>query len=175
MDVMKRKVEVVEHNEDWKNKFNKEAERIKKALGRNITNIYHIGSTSIPNIKAKPIIDILVSVNNIDKVDNHNKAMEDLEYEAMGEFGIKGRRYFRKGGNNRTYHVHIFHKENNELDRHINFRDYMIAHPEDAKKYSELKESLAKKYTYNIEKYIEGKDSFIKSIDQKAKEWKKGI
>ncbi|RKD30022.1 GrpB family protein [Thermohalobacter berrensis] len=167
-----RKVEVVSYNSDWENKFKEEAKEIEKVLRDILINIYHIGSTAIPNIKAKPVIDILVEVEDIDKVDKYNQGMEKLGYEPMGEYGIPKRRFFIKGGNNRTHHVHIFQRGNEEIERHINFKEYMIAHPNEAEKYSKLKEELSKKYKYDIESYVEGKSKFIREIDKKAKLWK---
>lgn len=163
-----RKVEVVPYKAEWQMLFQEESQKIKEVLGEEVVNVYHIGSTSIPNMHAKPVIDLMVEVVSIDKIDEYNEAMEQLGYEARGENGIPKRRFFSKGGNNRTHHVHIFEEGNPEIARHIAFRDYMIAHPEEAQIYSQLKKSLAKQYPYNIEQYIEGKDSYIKSIDEKA-------
>ncbi len=167
-----RKIEVVEHNENWSKKYQEEAKKITAILGGNIINIHHIGSTAIPSIKAKPVIDILVEVKNIEKIDEYNDQMASLGYEAMGESGIEGRRFFRKGGNNRTHHVHVFQAGSEEIERHINFRDYMTAHPDEAMQYSQLKDRVAKEYTYDIQGYMAGKNSFIKEIDKKAKAWK---
>lgn len=165
----RRIIEVISHNPDWKRKYREEASKIKVIFEEIFVDIYHIGSTAVPIIKAKPIIDILVEVSNINKVDSYNRSMGKLEYEALGEYGIPGRRFFQKGGNNRTHHVHIFQTENSEIKRHIAFRDYLISHPKVARKYSLLKEKLAEKYRYGIDKYQEGKDSFIKKIDRLAK------
>jgi len=100
-----KKVEVVPHNPRWRNAFEAEAKHIGAALGENVVAIHHIGSTAIPDIYAKPVIDLLVEVENITEVDERSSAMEALGYEAMGEFGIPGRRYFRKnnGEGIRTY------------------------------------------------------------------------
>lgn len=165
-DENKRIVEIVSYNPIWKQKFKEESDKIKKIFEEIFVDIHHIGSTTIPTIKAKPIIDILVEVEDINKVDRYNKQMVKLGYVALGEYGIPKRRFFQKGGNNRTHHVHIFQTGNTEIKRHIDFRDYLISHPADAKKYSLLKEKLAKKYRYDIDKYQEGKDSFIKKIDK---------
>ena len=162
-----RKVEVVPYKEEWVTMFEEESRKIKGVLGKEVINVYHIGSTAIPNIHAKPVIDLMVEVVDINKVDLYNHEMEQLGYEACGENGIPKRRFFRKGGNNRTHHVHIFEQDNPEIARHIAFRDYMIQHPNEAHKYSQLKLSLAKQFPDNIDQYIEGKDSYIKSIDEK--------
>jgi len=165
-DKNKRRVEIVSHNPIWERKFKEEAKKIKKIFEEIFVDIYHIGSTAVPTIKAKPIIDILAEVKDINKVDSYNKQMEKLGYVALGEYGIPKRRFFQKGGNKRTHHVHIFEKGSPQIKRHIDFRDYLISHPKVAKEYSLLKEKLAKKYRYDIDKYQEGKEIFIKKIDK---------
>jgi GrpB-like predicted nucleotidyltransferase (UPF0157 family) len=179
---MTRKVEVVPHNPNWRSAFETESPQIAVALGENVVVIHHIGSTSIKTIHAKPIIDILVEVRSIDKVDERNSAMRSLGYECMGEFGISDRRFFLK--NNavgiRTHHIHVFEVDSAQIERHLAFRDYLNVHPEDAQKYSELKQELAQKYPHDIEGYMDGKDGFIKEIDslqerlrqRKAAEWR---
>jgi GrpB-like predicted nucleotidyltransferase (UPF0157 family) len=164
----KRIIEVVSHNPKWEQKFKEEANKIKKIFEEIFIDIYHIGSTAIPAIKAKPIIDIMVEVKDINKVNRYNKQMEKLGYVALGEYGIPKRRFFQKGGNKRTHHVHIFEKGSPQINRHIDFRDYLILHPNIAEEYSRLKEKLSKKYRYDIDKYQEGKESFMKKIDKLA-------
>jgi len=170
-----RKVEVVPHNPKWQNLFEIEQSAIAQILHSNLVEIHHIGSTSIPNIYAKPIIDLLVAVKDLDRVDRQNSLMENLGYQAMGEFGISERRYFRKDNSSgiRTHHVHIFEIHSPQIKRHLAFRDYLIAHPAEAKQYSDLKQKLAKAYPHNIESYMDGKDAFIKDIDRKAIQYNK--
>jgi GrpB-like predicted nucleotidyltransferase (UPF0157 family) len=100
--------------------------------------------------------------------------MQALGYEVMGEFGILGRRFFRKDNEAgiRTHHIHTFEASSAQVERHLAFRDYMRIHAEDAQKYSELKQELAKKYPNDIEGYMDGKDEFIKEMDKKSVEWK---
>ncbi|TAE61088.1 MAG: GrpB family protein [Nostocales cyanobacterium] len=169
------KVEVFPHNPNWKNEFFEEAQKMKIALDENLIAVYHIGSTAIEGIHAKPIIDILLEVKDINKIDQQSVQLELLGYENMGEFGIPKRRYFRKHNQAgiRTHHLHAFEVGSVQIERHLAFRDYMISHPEDAHKYSHLKCELAKKYPHDINSYMDGKDSFIQEIDKKAKEWKK--
>ncbi|MBE4910379.1 GrpB family protein [Bacillus luteolus] len=167
-----RKVEVSSYNENWSQDYQREAERIRAIFAPIILDIYHIGSTSVPGLSAKPVIDILVEVSLLEKVDNFNQDMEQLGYEARGENGIPRRRYFQKGGDNRTHHVHIFEKGNTEIERHVIFRDYLINHPQEANRYGSLKEELAEKFPYDIEKYISGKDPIVKELDEKAKQWR---
>ncbi|MTI46706.1 MAG: GrpB family protein [Firmicutes bacterium] len=167
-----RKIEVVNYSSDWKKIYNEESKKINEIMGYIINESHHIGSTSIPGIKAKPVIDILIIVEDIKEIDKYDLQMKELGYVPKGEYGIKGRRFFMKGGNNRTHHVHIYEVGNEEIERHINFKDYLISHPDKAKQYSELKEKLAQEHTYDIDGYIEGKSKFIKEIDKKAKVWK---
>jgi GrpB-like predicted nucleotidyltransferase (UPF0157 family) len=168
------KVEVVPHDPTWRGAFETESKQIALALMENVVAIHHIGSTAIPQIHAKPIIDMLVEVKDITKVDTQTSAMEALGYEAMGEFGISGRRFFRKGNEAgiRTHHLHGFEVNSAQIERHLAFRDYMISHPEDAQQYSELKRELANKYHDNIQGYMDGKDAFIKAMDMKAAKWR---
>jgi GrpB-like predicted nucleotidyltransferase (UPF0157 family) len=168
------KVEVLPHNLIWRSKFEDEKKLIAPVFANNLVTIDHIGSTAIPHIYAKPIIDILVEVNDISKVDELCSAMTALSYEVMGEFGIPGRRYFRKDDvtGTRTHHVHTFEVGSLAVKRHLAFRDYMIAHPETAQRYSELKRQLAKQYPNDINGYMDGKDGFIKEIEKKALIWK---
>ncbi|MDY6941328.1 MAG: GrpB family protein [Cyanobacteriota bacterium] len=172
-----RKVEVVPHNRAWQDAFETEARQIAHTLGKNVSAIHHMGSTSIRDIYAKPIIDLLVAVRDITQVDSCNKAMESLGYETMGEYGIPDRRYFRKDDRHgtRTHHVHVFEVGSAQIDRHLHFRDYMRTHPEDARKYSDLKRQLARKYPQDIESYMDGKDDFIKEMDKKAAIWHKSL
>ena len=169
----KRRVGIVSYNPNWKEIYKEESKKIKNVLSDIIVDIHHIGSTAIPGIKAKPVIDILVEVKDIEAVGRYNNKMEELGYEVMGEHGIPKRRFFRKGGNKRTHHIHIFQVGNEEIERYINFKEYLIAHPDKAWEYSKLKEKLANKYTYDVENYTNGKSDFIKEIDRKAKlRWK---
>lgn len=169
--MLKRKVEVVPYNQDWPDQFSEEVTSLQSIFQDIWINAYHIGSTSIKNISAKPIIDILIEVKNIEEVDQFNEKMEERGYVARGENEIPGRRYFHKGTINRTHHVHIFEMGHSEIKRHLNFRDYLNTHPKDAQAYSNLKEQLARQFPYDIESYINGKDSLIKEIDKKAEQW----
>ena len=169
------KVVVVPHDPSWSGRYEVESGRIARALGPNAVAVHHIGSTAIPNIYAKPIIDMLVEVGDIDQVGARNPAMEALGYEAMGEFGIEGRRYFRKDNEAgiRTHQAHIFMCGSPQIERHLDFRDFLLEHPEWAERYSELKRRLAKVHSDDIEGYMDGKDPFIKEVGRRAATWRK--
>lgn len=122
---MQEKVEVVPYDPSWPELFAAEAKRIREALGPNCTLIHHIGSTSVPGLSAKPIIDILPVVRDILEVDRVTEAMERLGYEAKGENGIAFRRFFEKGKKVRTHNVHVYEEGDPEIDRYLRFRDWM--------------------------------------------------
>ena len=169
-----RKVEVVPHDPRWRDAFEAEAKHVAAALGENVVAVHHIGSTAIPNIYAKPIVDLLVEAGDIAEVDGRSSSMESLGYEVMGEYGIPGRRYFRKDNEEgiRTHHIHAFKAGSAEGERHLAFRDYMNAHPLEAQRYSELKRRLAKEHPQSLDRYMDGKDGFIKEMERRAARWR---
>jgi GrpB-like predicted nucleotidyltransferase (UPF0157 family) len=169
---MPMKVRVVEYNPNWPDMFAEEAANLARVLGKHVVAIHHIGSTSVVGLKAKPIIDILPIVTDITIVDKLKPKIEALGYEGLGENGLPGRRYFRKGGDSRTHQVHIYGVENKtEIERHLAFRDYLRAHPKIAHEYGELKSRLALLYAEDIESYMNGKDAFVKSVERLALAW----
>lgn len=169
-----RNIEVVDYNPQWIKEFKKESKKIKAVLGKNCIGVYHIGSTAVKGLKAKPIIDMMPVVKDISLVDEHNRELEELGYECMGEYGIPGRRFFVKGGDNRTHHIHVFEKTNHEeIERHLAVCGYLNSHPDIAKQYGELKASLAEEFTYDNDGYCNGKDAFVKNLEKKALSWKK--
>ncbi|HHL2052078.1 TPA: GrpB family protein, partial [Legionella pneumophila] len=161
-------IKVVSYDSNWPVQFEQEAERIKKALGSNCIEIHHIGSTSVPDLVAKPVIDMIPVVLDISKVDGANAAIRALGYEAKGEYGIPFRRYFQKGDNRLTHHAHVFELGNPEIERHLKFRDWMRMHPKDREAYARLKQELARRYSDDITAYCLGKEDFIATIDKKA-------
>ncbi|MGE8077393.1 GrpB family protein [Peribacillus loiseleuriae] len=170
-----RKVEVKPYNETWFSMFEEEANELHEIFGPEIIEIHHIGSTSVNGLQAKPIIDIMPVVRDINRIDEFNTAMYTIGYESKGENGIFGRRYFQKGGDNRTHHVHIYELDNPEIERHLAFRDYLRVHPDGAKKYGDLKEELSQRFPYEIESYIKGKDQLALEIERKAVAWYRSL
>lgn len=161
---MNKNIEISTYNPNWPHVYEVEADRIKRALGNLLISIHHIGSTSVANLEAKPIIDIMPImpiVSDISALDKATKRMEALGYEAKGEYGIPFRRYFHKVG----FHVHVFDKISSETQRHLLFRNWMRDHSDDRPQYAKLKQNLALSYPDDINQYMLGKDSFIRNID----------
>ncbi len=169
-----RKIEIVEYDKNWPELFQKESDLIIEIFKDEIVKIYHIGSTSVPGLKAKPIIDMMPVVKDIENIDKYNEKMKNLGYEARGEYGIKGRRFFLKGGDDRTHHVHMFQYDNTEaIQRHLAVRDYLRSHKEAVEDYAKIKKEAAEKYPHDINGYCDYKDKFVKDLEKKALEWMK--
>lgn len=172
---MAQHVKVTEYDPAWPEMFRKEAQIIRGILGDNCVEIYHIGSTAVPGLAAKPIIDIMPVVNDLAAVDAAAAAFEKAGYEYMGEFGIAGRRYLRKGGDERTHQIHIFSRhDDTNIRRHLAMRDYLRAHEAERREYGILKKRLAEKYPYDIDGYCDGKDAFVSAMETKALAWQSG-
>lgn len=165
---MKKTIEIVSYDPNWPSLFQEEAVCLKEALGDNCLDIHHIGSTAVSDLAAKPIIDIMPVVRDITLVDSCTLPMEALGYKAMGEHGIPFRRYFQKGAHLRTHNVHVYEQNNSEIERHLNFRNWMQSSPEDRERYVDLKKSLAARFPEDIFSYCLGKENFIAEIEEKT-------
>ena len=166
---MAQHVTVIEYDPAWPLEFEREASRIRGALGENCLEVYHIGSTAVPGLAAKPIIDIMPVVYSLEAVDALSAGFEALGYEYLGEFGIPGRRYMRRGGDERTHQVHVFSVlDTANITRHLAFRDYLCAHPDVCAEYAALKRALAGKYPFDIGAYCDGKEEFVKKHEAAA-------
>lgn len=161
-------IELAEYNAEWPALFKTAETEIKSILQDNCLEIHHIGSTAIPTIYAKPIIDVLPVVKDISLVDALNPQFEALGYVCMGEYGIPGRRYYWKSKIKRTHNIHLFEQGSPEILRHIAFKEFMLTHPDYAQAYSFIKRALAECFPSDIENYVKGKASFIQLIDYKT-------
>ena len=173
-----RIIEIVDYDPNWKNLYIDEEAKIKNIINDILISIHHIGSTSIENLKAKPIIDILVVVVDINKVDRYNDDFADIGYKAMGENGIAKRRFFMKdyiddnGIQKRFSHIHIFDINNKfDIERHLAFRDFLRANKNIAEEYVKIKLEALKNCNNDIELYCNYKDKFIKDTEQTALEF----
>lgn len=170
---MRKEVSLQSHDPIWAETYSAEARRILSVMGDNVRATHHIGSTAIPAMVAKPIIDMLIVVGDISRVDASSAEMRSLGYEVMGEYGIPTRRYFRKNGEGgqRLFHVHVYTQGNPEVARHLAFRDFLKAHPQWAEQYATLKLELASRYAHTPYDYQQGKSEFISQIDRLAAPW----
>jgi GrpB-like predicted nucleotidyltransferase (UPF0157 family) len=167
-----RDVELVPHNPEWSLLADEEAERIQECLSFEVIGIYHIGSTSVPGIKAKPILDFVLEVENLEDVIQSIGDLEGLGYVSKGEYGIPGRQFFTKDTHGeRSHHLHAFQTGHPDIERHLVFRDFLRANPEAAREYEKIKEKLAKRFPKASGSYTEAKSDFILSMDEVARYW----
>jgi GrpB-like predicted nucleotidyltransferase (UPF0157 family) len=154
-------IELRDPDPGWPEMFLKERALLMRSLGNIAISIDHIGSTAVPGLKAKPVIDIMVSVKELELGE-----VQGL-LEAMGYVHVPidemGRLFFRKGMP-RTHHLHIVEFGGEEREKHLRFRDRLIAHPEEAAEYAILKEKLAERYGHDRDAYCRGKEAFIQDI-----------
>jgi GrpB-like predicted nucleotidyltransferase (UPF0157 family) len=134
---------IAPYDPEWPKIFAQQAALIKTALGNNCIEVHHIGSTSVPGLAAKPKIDILAVVHNLEQI--NNAALEQLDFINGGE-GIPSGRYFSKK-TPYNIHVHIFAVNNQKIADFLNFRDWLCMHPEDARNYEAVKKQLATIHT----------------------------
>ena len=166
---MPQHITVLDYDAKWPQQYESERARLAEILKENGLAIYHIGSTAVPGLAAKPIIDIMAVVRNLEQVDAVAEKFLAIGYEYLGEFGIAGRRYLRKGGDERTHQVHIFQAEDwRNISRHLAFRDYMRTHEAACNDYANLKKNLAQQFPYDIDGYCDGKESFVREPEERA-------
>lgn len=170
---MGRTIEIIDYNSQWAELFEEEKSRILEVIGHIVVDIEHTGSTAVPGLGAKPIIDIMVAVTHLSDAEKCIEPLRSIGYEYVPEYeaSTPERRYFHKGHppKEQHYHLHMVDRTSDFWKRHLLFRDYLRSHPEVAQEYCELKKSLAIRYGLDREAYTIAKTSFIESIVAKAK------
>lgn len=159
---------VVAHDPQWANQFAQDRARLLDALRDFNVQIEHIGSTSVVGLAAKPIIDIMIIVENETDALRSITPIVRLGCICFGEHGVEGRVYFRDEKPS-TRHLHLYVQDNPEIERHLNFRDYLRVHPDTAQQYAELKYALAEKFRNDRPGYTEAKTEFIRGIEARAR------
>jgi len=160
------RIEIVEHQADWRQAFRQESERLLSAVGNVAVKIEHIGSTAIPGLAAKPVLDMMLGFYSIEDAQRLVNLIEGLGYDYLGEFGIAGRFFFvYRSGDKSKIHLHGFILDSDDWRRHLYFRNVLRSNPELVAQYHRLKQALAKKYHSNRMAYSKGKSAFIKKIE----------
>ena len=164
-------ISVVPYDERWPQQFLAEKSLIIEAIPVDNMVIHHIGSTSVKGLAAKLIIDILLEIERVEKLDRYQKEFEEIGYEFKGEYGLPRRRFFQKCGDKRSHQIHAFDLGSPEARRHLAFRDYLIAHKDVAKEYEKLKYFAAKECANDIEAYSDIKNDFVAHHERIALAW----
>jgi len=163
-------IEIAAYDPAWPGAYERERAAILEALGDLVFAIEHVGSTSVPGLGAKPIIDIMVGLRELADHARCVAPLRFLGYEHKGEFGIPGRHYFRKPVRGpRRHQLHMVEHGRDFWVRHLLFRDYLRRHPDEAAAYQRLKVGLAARFGTDVEGYTEAKREFIQSALVKAR------
>ncbi|MBQ4638174.1 MAG: GrpB family protein [Clostridia bacterium] len=160
------KVIVLPYDEAWKADFEKIKSELESAVGDLITGIEHVGSTSVEGLSAKPCIDIDVIIKDYSVFDLLVSRLALIGYIHEGDLGIKDREAFKYTDKPhlQKHHLYVCPEHSRELSRHIAFRDFLRSDPEAVKKYSIVKETAARLFPDDIDKYIEYKSPCIKEL-----------
>ncbi|MBE0636487.1 GrpB family protein [Candidatus Bipolaricaulota bacterium] len=168
---MSRRMTIAKYSEQWPLQAESEILLLRRALGGEMLDAHHIGSTAVPGLAAKPVIDILLVVQSTDRLDERDDAMKSMGYLPRREMGIVGRRYYVKGGDRRTHHVHAFAFGDSHIEAHLAFRDYLREHPSIAADYARIKCEAARRFEENPEGYVAYKHDFVERAVADALHW----
>ena len=153
-------VVVVGYDSQWPSLFEQESRRVAGALGEAVVAVEHIGSTAVPGLAAKPVVDMLAGLRTL--------ALPTGAVDAMDELG------FRKG-RPRTHHVHAVLVGSDLWDRHLAFRDYLRARADEADDYAEFKRRLVHDVDGDRDRYVDGKEAYAAALERRARSWKRGL
>jgi GrpB-like predicted nucleotidyltransferase (UPF0157 family) len=173
------KVFIAPYDPNWPKLFEQEKARLADALGEHFVDIQHIGSTSVPGLGAKPILDIMIAVRTLAEADQFCiQPIVDLGYEYVKAFEAETphRRYFRKENADgvRTHHIHLVEINSQWWVDHLLFRDYLRANPKARRAYEAHKRQLAEREWRVSNDYAEAKTEFILKMVGEARRWKEG-
>ncbi|HWQ65891.1 MAG TPA: GrpB family protein [Methanospirillum sp.] len=164
----RREIRIEAPNPQWQVGFEEIRNMIDRYIGDLVIRIEHVGSTAVPHLAAKPIIDLDVVIEGMDLLPEIIERLHAAGFEHEGDLGIAGREAFRRMYDDgcMPYHLYVCPKDGEELHRHILFRDHLRAHPDSREAYARLKRELSDADPHDIDKYCEGKGVFIRGILQ---------
>ncbi|MFS0871970.1 GrpB family protein [Paenibacillus xylanilyticus] len=172
---MEEQWRIAKYDSAWGPLFHETGLKLREALGEKALRIDHVGSTSIVGMDAKPIIDIQVSVLNLENVRSFQPGIEKVGFVFREDNPDQSKRYFREAPGNRRTHVHVRQAGSFSEQMTLLFRDYLRKHPLDCVKYAEEKYRLMGLYKEQRSKYVEGKGPVVWEILQKAHLWSQEV
>lgn len=169
-----RKIIIVDYDPRWPLIFEEEKRQILSVIGELVLAIEHVGSTAVPGLSAKPVIDTMVGIRELAEAPACYGPLSTVGYEYVPDYEdeIPDRRFFNRGPEEAHRHLHMAELNGSFWERHILFRDFLRAHPETAEDYCALKKRLAREFTTDMRAYTDGKTSFIESVVARAREEK---
>ena len=167
---MSTPVEVVDYDPTWPRTFEKIRATIAACLAGLTSRIEHVGSTAVPGLAAKPIVDVDVLLDTNDVMPDAIARLSHLGYRHEGNLGIPGREAFSAPADMPHHHLYVCPPGSEEFGRHIAFRNYLRSHPVAAGEYAALKQALASQVRYDRKAYTNGKHAFVRDVLSRAKE-----
>ena len=165
---MPEPVVIVDYDPDWPRLFDEFSAPLFAELGDLIVAVEHVGSTAVPGLVAKPIIDLDLVVPSASDIPLAVARLAVLGYVHLGDVGIPGREAFLWPAQKARHHLYVCPVDSEELDRHRSFRDYLLTHPDEANAYGALKKAAAIRYSDDRDAYVGAKSSFVESVLKRA-------
>jgi GrpB-like predicted nucleotidyltransferase (UPF0157 family) len=166
-------IEVVAYDPQWVERFAVAERELRVTLAPYVVDIEHIGSTAVPGLPAKPVIDIQVGVRTLSDSAAIVSAIESLGYEYVPEFEdeLPDRRYFRRRvDGRRTHQIHLVERANTDWwDRHVRFRNWLRTHEDDRIRYAKLKMRLAATHRHDRRAYTDAKTDFVRAVEERSR------
>jgi GrpB-like predicted nucleotidyltransferase (UPF0157 family) len=165
-------VRILDYDDAWPALADAELRRVEEALGEVAVRLEHVGSTAVPGLAAKPIIDLLVCVDSIGPRVRYVEPLERLGYLFAPAPESAGRHFFAKPPRRpRTHHVHVVEAGSEHEFRHVAVRDFLRSHPDEAASYAALKREVVARHPQDRLAYIEGKDEYVATLERRAVIW----
>ena len=175
--IHKRKYSIETYDPQWVIQFENIKRTIEKVFGSKALDVQHVGSTSIPGMKSKPLIDVLVIVKDMESFTSEKAKMQRLGYEWGENYIEPNSLLFFKTihGDQKIENIHVLTEGSSKTVQFVSTRDYMRTHPERALEYSNLKEHLKQEFPDDYTAYRAGKQTFLEETERLTKEWLKNV
>ncbi len=165
-------VSIVDYDSAWPALADAELHRVEQALGDLAVGLQHVGSTAVPGLAAKPIVDLLVSVDALEPRQRYVEPLEQLGYLFAPAPESPSRHFFAKPPQRpRSHHLHVVEAGSEHEFRHLAVRDFLRTHPDEAARYAALKRQVVVRHPQDRLAYIEGKDGYLTALEQRAVAW----
>lgn len=163
-------IQIEAYNPDWPDKFAAICHRLRQHLGEMIGDIHHVGSTAVPGLRAKPIIDIDIILTDLSQLEQAIAILDQAGYRYQGEMGITGRHAFsyQFQEEHASHNLYICDPESEAFKNHICLRDFLRNNEAEKLEYGALKVQLANLHPYDLDRYVDGKTAFITGILERS-------
>lgn len=168
-------IEIVDYDPVWQVEFAEIGQALREALGDAALRVDHIGSTSVPGLAAKPVIDIQISVRSLEPLDAYKAPLERLGLVHRADNPELTKRYFRESPGSRRTHIHVREHGSFSQQLPLLFRDYLRAHPAAAADFAQVKRRWARQFRDDRQRYVSAKEPFVWDIVRRADTWAQSV